>query len=95
VLQRIKRAWSRSSRLHHLSYDDFLYGSYIRTILRVEYRQAVNHIVDLLEPSSPVCRGVHLNRNDSRASESEVIGRAEKERVREQWDEKGDIRLAS
>ncbi|KAG7201581.1 hypothetical protein KM043_004326 [Ampulex compressa] len=30
--------------------------------------KAVNHSADLSEPSSPVCRGVHLNRNDSRAS---------------------------
>lgn len=37
--------------------------------LREGYRRAVNHTLNLLEPSPPVCRGVHLNRNDSRASE--------------------------
>lgn len=55
---------------HHLSYDDFLYGRGSSTDgPSRRYRWTVNHTLDLLEPSPLVCRGVHLNRNDSRVSE--------------------------
>lgn len=30
----------------------------------------MNHRANLREPSRSLCRGVHLNKNDSRASES-------------------------
>lgn len=94
--RRTKRVGSRSSRRHHLSYDGFLYGLSmpvpLRMVLREGYRRAVNHIVDLLEPSSPVCRGVHLNRNDSRASERWSRRKSrEKEKERER-DIKGEYR---
>jgi len=57
--------------------------------------------MDLSEPSSPVCRGVHLNRNDSRASErwsrrKKLEGERERERERErEWAKgrEGNIRL--
>lgn len=50
--------------------------------LRGGYRRVVNHTLNLLEPSPPVCRGVYLNRNDSRASEREW-NRRKKTRGRE------------
>ena len=37
----------------------------------------MNHSVNLREPSCLVCRGVHLNKNDSRASETSLVGGVE------------------
>lgn len=67
ALQRSKHGRVRvSSRRRHLSWDDFLYGSVCPDVLLRVRPSLESYTVDLLEPSSPVCKGVHLNRNDSR-----------------------------